>query len=49
MVLHYHSLDCISYFVKKMNIEKILKNTLLEYSKKEVVISENLKYHLDNE
>ena len=49
MVLHYHSLDYISYFVKKMNIEKILKNTLLEYSKKEVVISENLKYHLDNE
>ena len=31
-----------------MNIEKILRKTLLEYSNPEIIISENLKYHLDN-
>jgi hypothetical protein len=49
MVLHYHSLDCISYFVKKMKIEKILKKVLLEHSNNNVMVSENLQYHLDNE
>jgi len=32
-----------------MNIEKILRKTLLEYSNPEIVVSENLKYHLDND
>jgi len=31
-----------------MNIEKILRKTLLEYSNPEIIVSENLKYHLDN-
>ena len=32
-----------------MNIEKILRRTLLEYSKPEILISESLRFHLDNE
>ena len=32
-----------------MNIEKILRKTLLEYSKPEILISESLRFHLDNE
>ena len=31
-----------------MNIEKILRKTLLEYSNPEIIVSENLKYNLDN-
>ena len=32
-----------------MNIEKILRKTLLEHTNPEIVISESLKFHLDNE
>ena len=32
-----------------MNIENILRKTLLEYSKPEILISESLRFHLDNE
>lgn len=32
-----------------MNVEKILRKTLLEHINPEIVISESLKFHLDNE
>lgn len=32
-----------------MNIEKILRKTLLEHSEPEILISESLRFHLDNE
>jgi len=32
-----------------MNIEKILRKTLLEHSEPEILVSESLRFHLDNE